>query len=586
MQQITIDANVSDKSLGRNGLIKDINGVNGTPISFMPGFPDLQDQFNQIGVSHVRLHDIFGPGDLENNASTTDTGSQLLLAVPSNEKKRAAAFIANIMNDRAIFPHANEGMRKHDRTLAASEPNWAPTDYYINETMRNVESLNPGHIQRDVMFRIGRSNGGGADAPADLDIYAELVGEAVKRYSADLSLSGIPRKIEYWEIWNEPDLLIFWKGGSTAFYEMYAKIARKIKSIDPNAKVGGPGVADGENGTGAYTKGLVAYCQKNNVPLDFLSWHYYAHMTTDPLKFATCAKVQRNLLDKYGFKYAESICSEWNITPFASVANATKVQTPQNAAFIAASFITMNRCSVDKAYYYRGDAGFLGLFNNEPNYLDPKYRGFSTAAAQAFGLYKEMFGTPNLLATPDYSNNNLYVLSGRGTNAVNVLVAHFRKDVSLAAAASPPPGNKYNKQYYVDSGRDLDEITDDWSREHWFGEVKAGEGRNSADSAPSTSTDDPGKATPSDEPVTEPVTPLSAIHYVSPTSDGVVVTVKNLPTRTPVLEVRRVKDKGNLGVILPVIDNQGVTMKTNETTITITDPNATDYTVSHYSIIW
>ncbi|XAO70828.1 MAG: hypothetical protein AAYR33_07230 [Acetobacteraceae bacterium] len=75
MQQITIDENVSDKNLGRNGLIKEINGVNGTPIYFIPGFPDLQDQFNQIGVSHVRFHDIFGPGDLENSASTTDTGS-------------------------------------------------------------------------------------------------------------------------------------------------------------------------------------------------------------------------------------------------------------------------------------------------------------------------------------------------------------------------------------------------------------------------------------------------------------------------------------------------------------------------------
>lgn len=586
MQQINIDANVTDKNLGRNGLIKDINGVNGTPISFMPGFPDLQDQFNQLGVSHVRLHDIFGPGDIENDASTTDTSSQLLLAVPSSEKKRAATFIADMMNKRAIFPHANEGMRKHDKTLAASEPNWAPTDYYINKTMQNIESLNPGHIRRDIMFRIGRSFGGGANVPADIDIYADLIGEAVKRYSADISLSGIPRKIAYWEIWNEPDLLIFWGGNAATFYEMYEKVARKIKSIDPTAKVGGPGVADGENGTGVYTKGLVAYCQKNNVPLDFLSWHYYAHMTTDPGKFATCAKVQRTLLDRYGFKSAESICSEWNITPFASVENATKVQTPQNAAFIAASFITMNRCSVDKAYYYRGDAGFLGLFNEEPNYLNPKYNGFSTYAAQAFGLYKEMFGTPNLLASPDYSNKDFYILSGRGTNAVNVLVAHFRKDVSLAAAASPPPNKKYYRQYYVDSGRKYEEITDDWSREHWLGEVKADENADDADSTPPSSGDTPSSAAPTDDPASEPAAPVSASPFVKATSNGVIVTVKNLPTRTPLLEVRRVKDKGNLGVILPIVDNRGVTVKTSGTTITITDPNATDYTVSHYSIIW
>ncbi|XAO70829.1 MAG: hypothetical protein AAYR33_07235 [Acetobacteraceae bacterium] len=287
--------------------------------------------------------------------------------MPSKKKKkRAAAFIASIMNDRAIFPHANEGMRKHDRTLAASEPNWAPTDYYINETMRNIESLNPGHIQRDVMFRIGRSNGGGADAPADFDIYAKLVGEAVKRYSADLSLSGIPRKIEYWEIWNEPDLSLFWSGSPTQFYSMYEKIARKIKSIDPSAKVGVSGVSNGESGSGPYTRGLVDYCRTRGVPLDFLSWHYYAHNSSDPRRFASCATAQRQNLDRAGFTNAESICTEWNITPLSSAVTASAIQSAENAAYIVASFVTMNKSAVDKAYYYRGDAGFLSLFNDAP----------------------------------------------------------------------------------------------------------------------------------------------------------------------------------------------------------------------------
>ncbi len=137
----------------------------------MHGFHDLHDQFNQILVSHVRLHDIFCPVYIENDASKTDTTSQLLLAVPSSEKKQASTFIADMMNKRAIFPHANKGMRKHDGTLAASDPNWAPTDYYITKMMQNIESLNPGHIRRDVMFRIGRSFGSGANAPADIDIY-------------------------------------------------------------------------------------------------------------------------------------------------------------------------------------------------------------------------------------------------------------------------------------------------------------------------------------------------------------------------------------------------------------------------------
>ncbi|XAO70831.1 MAG: glycoside hydrolase family 39 [Acetobacteraceae bacterium] len=589
MQQISINANQSAFGQDKNGQVKDINGVNGAPISFMPGYPDLQDQFNQLSISHVRLHDIFGPGDIEDVVFPLQLNSQLMVAVPTLQKVRAAAFVAAITKDRAIFPHANAGMRIGSRSLASSTPNWAPTDYYIRKTMENIESLNPGHIERNVMFRIGRSNGGDSSVPANFDIYADLVGQAAERYSANISLSGIPRRIAYWEIWNEPDLLIFWKGGSTAFYEMYEKIVRKIKSIDPDAKVGGPGVADGENGTGAYTQGLVAYCQKKKVPLDFLSWHYYAHMTTDPGKFATCAKVQRDVLNKHGFKSAESICSEWNITPFASVANATTVQTPQNAAFIAASFITMNRCSVDKAYYYRGDAGFLGLFNNEPNYLDPKYRGFSTAAAQAFGLYREMFGTLNFLVTPDYSSNNFYVLSGRGTNAVNVLVAHFQKDVSLAAAASPPPGKKYFKQYYVDSGRDLNEITDDWSREHWFGGSKPSISRQTHYEPSSTAahTDAPKTVKDGEDlGASQPAPDSAPAPAVMAVNDGIVLNVSGLPTSTPRLEVRRIVQGGDLDAALPPVNNGGVNSQYNCSNITIYDPLDVQYKVTYYSIIW
>lgn len=598
MQKISIDANASYTNLGKNGKIKDVNGVNGYPISFMPGFPDLQDQFNQIGVSHIRLHDIFGPGDLENSAATDNLGSQLLIAVPDEQKKRAAAFVADIMNTRAIFPHANEGMEKHDKSLAASNPNWLPTDYYIRKTMENIDSLNPGMIERNIMFRIGRSNGGGRSVPADFDIYAELVSQAVQRYSADISLSGIPRKVMYWEIWNEPDLWIFWGGNAAQYYEMYEKLARTIKSVDPTALVGGAGIADGEDGTNAYARGLLSYCKDHNVPLDFLSWHYYAHETTDPKGFARCADAQRKNLDRYGFSSAESICLEWNITPFASAANATKVQTAQNATFIAASLITMNKCSVDKAYYYRGDAGFLGLFNDEPNPWNPEYKGFATYAAQAFGLYKEMFGTPHLLSTPDYSSDDLYVLAGRGSNAVNVLVANFRRDLSLAAIDTAPPNNVFYRQNYVDSNRDVSEINDGWGLEHWFGIVKP-DVSNDDEKAPSVDaktddtpktdqtgdtpktdqTDDTGKA----DPIDEPSTPSPDVLTIK---GGISLYVKNLPTSNPILEVRRVANGGNLGVILPPVDNHRVDFVVSGNSIWINDPLAKEYTVSHYSIIW
>ncbi|UYH50759.1 glycoside hydrolase family 39 [Candidatus Kirkpatrickella diaphorinae] len=588
MQQISINANQPAFGQGKNGQVKDINGVNGAPISFMPGYPDLQDQFNQLGISHVRFHDIFGPGDIEDVVFPLQITSQLMIAVPIPEKIRAAAFVAAITKDRAIFPHANAGMRVASRSLASSSPNWAPTDYYIRKTMENIESLNPGHIERNVMFRVGRSNGGDSSVPANFDIYADLVGQAAQRYSADISLSGIPRKVAYWEIWNEPDLVLFWMGTPKKFYSMYEKIARKIKSIDPSAKVGGSGVANGDDGSGPYTRGLVDYCRTNDVPLDFLSWHYYAQNSSDPRRFATCAALQRQNLDRAGFTSAESICTEWNITPLSSAITASAVQSAENAAYITASFITMNKSAVDKAYYYRGDAGFLGLFNDAPNPRDPSSKAFCTYAAQAFGLYKQMFGTPQLLATPELSGNDIYVLAGRGTNAVNVLVSNFTPDLRLAAGAKTPSGG-LNQQHYVDSGRLLFAIDDDWSIEHWFGGSKPSILRQTHYEPPSTAAhpdapeteedgEDPGASHPA--PVSAPAPAVMAVN------DGIVLNVSGLPTSTPRLEVRRIVQGGDLGAVLPPVNNGGVNVQYNGNNITIYDPLAVQYTVTHYSIIW
>ncbi len=85
-------------------------------------------------------------------------------------------------------------------------------------------------------------------------IYADLIGEAVKRYSVDISLSGIPRKIAYWEIWNEPDLPFFWN--------------------TDDVKIGDAGAAFGLNFGCAFLDGLLAYCRTKNVSIDFLSWHF------------------------------------------------------------------------------------------------------------------------------------------------------------------------------------------------------------------------------------------------------------------------------------------------------------------------
>jgi xylan 1,4-beta-xylosidase len=76
----------------------------------------------------------------------------------------------------------------------------------------------------------------------------------------------------YWELWNEPDLGMFWSGKwPDDYYSLYKATAFGLKAADPQLKVGGPS-------TTGYSalQTFVNYCSTNNIPLDFISNHNYA----------------------------------------------------------------------------------------------------------------------------------------------------------------------------------------------------------------------------------------------------------------------------------------------------------------------
>lgn len=248
------DKSRRDQSNGKSGKLKEINGVNGTPRSIAPGFPDLEDQFNQLGIRHLRFHDNLGFGDLDNYFKPDDDNSQFAPNIPSNMKQQTLQLIADIGNRRTIFPNAATGMRIHNVDVAFQNANYAMTDAHFKEVLNNNPSVNPGNLQREITFRIGRTNRGGAELPQDFDIYATLVSTLIDRYSLNFQKTGLPGKVAYWEVWNEPDLTFFWNNNDPQrYYEFYEKIARMIKAVDPTAKVGGAGVANGYNpGGGIY----------------------------------------------------------------------------------------------------------------------------------------------------------------------------------------------------------------------------------------------------------------------------------------------------------------------------------------------
>lgn len=75
----------------------------------------------------------------------------------------------------------------------------------------------------------------------------------------------------YFEVWNEPNLDIFWAGSQADYFILYEYAARSIRNVDGSYKVGGPATARAE-----WIPELLLHCRRRNLPLDFISTHSYA----------------------------------------------------------------------------------------------------------------------------------------------------------------------------------------------------------------------------------------------------------------------------------------------------------------------
>ncbi len=157
--------------------------------------------------------------------------------------------------------------------------------------------------------------------------------------------------IEYWEIWNEPDLYgKCWLGTPEQFYELFAVTAKHLKSRFPQLKIGGPAV------TGYCEDWLIGFFDKltaEKVPLEFYSWHCYAR----EVGWVTeNARRHRRLLDEFGFTQTESILNEWNyVKGWSGEAWAYSIDTEiglKGAAFIAAVMAVCQNAPVDMLMYY------------------------------------------------------------------------------------------------------------------------------------------------------------------------------------------------------------------------------------------
>ena len=202
--------------------------------------------------------------------------------------------------------------------------------------------------------------------PKDFKKWAVICEHIIKHYCYGWA-DGFNMDIEYWEIWNEPDLDAddspnkrCWGGTAKEFYELFRITLEHLKAAFPKLKIGGPACA--HIGNGKWAQGL--FDSLGDVKPDFFSWHVYG---------ATVEKVQkqirfvRELLDKNGLCECESILNEWNYVRGWGgddwIYSLEVMKNYKGAAFIAATMIMSQREPLDNLMYYDARPGGMnGMF--------------------------------------------------------------------------------------------------------------------------------------------------------------------------------------------------------------------------------
>ena len=290
------------------GPIRPLHGVGGGPVTANFRF-DATAEFREAGIPFGRTHDIeypYGCGEF--------------------------------VDIHCIFPWFKADVNDPESY------NFALTDLYFKEMLsagtkpfyRLGNTIEHQPIKRHI------------HPPADFEKWGEICSHIIAHYNEGWA-DGFHMGIEYWEIWNEPEIGPCWTGTHEQIFELYDKAAAIIKRDHPDVKVGGLAFTSPYAGI---VEEWLSHLKVSGAPMDFLSWHGYIHK---PEQAVDLSKKAEELLDKYGLSSAESIYDEWNYVMRWDKTIQRSIdlhKTPFGGAFCAAVIAALQGTRTDKAMFY------------------------------------------------------------------------------------------------------------------------------------------------------------------------------------------------------------------------------------------
>lgn len=268
---------------------------------------------------------------------------------------------------------------------------------------------------------------GNPHLPRDMNEWTGFVQTVVRRYNREQK-----RGIVYWELGSEPN-----RGNFTLseWLPLYKAFAHAVTAADPNARVGGPGLAGFNE---EWLSGLAGYCDHEKVPLHFVSWHAY---DLAPPEYARQMNLAKTVLQRYpASKNTERFISEWNVRASASPEHDGMIAATHAASVIEQLAETTKSADGIKSLFYevregpdlrRPDAALTGRWGLLTREGQPK------AVYHAFQLLSHLIGKR---LPADSEETDIHALATRQGEKVALLLW---SDPSMPSA-SPIPDQPLN----------------------------------------------------------------------------------------------------------------------------------------------
>lgn len=337
--------------------INTFGGINSGPLNTITNL-DYSVKYQEMGVNFIRTHDV--PGD--------------------------ACDISR------IFPDFNKS--PFDSTAY---------NFGLADTVIKAMKL----LNADVLFRFGESGSNDPNKynpPVDYDKWAQVCVQIVKHYNQGWN-KGFNYNIKHFEIYNEPDIPVLWKGTHQDYIRLYRITSKKLKAYDPSLKIIGPVTSSSIYGF-MLLEEFMDSVQTYNLPVDYISYHHYN--TLNPYNFKLVNDTIHKLMAKYGLSNLKTMVTEWSSVNFDY---SNDIFTWLNDPFTAVSAISalnyFQHTGASHLFHYRADGWELGLIDEFNNY---KFN------ALTYLLYKNLALVPNELYSTGSDSLGYSVLAGVNAN--------------------------------------------------------------------------------------------------------------------------------------------------------------------------